>query len=205
MNPDDLKQAWQAQADQTRLIVDTDRLFEEFRQSQQKFDATLIVRDLVEVGTAVILLPIWVAMGVLIKLPWTWYLTMPALVWIAGYMFVDLRRHRSRPDEASEPLRQRVESSLAQVNHQIWLLRNVQWWYLLPMFVPMMIFISDVAWRAGGGGLETVLVIVILGGIVAGIHTLIYFRNQSAVRLTLEPRRQELTTLLATLIDEAVP
>lgn len=205
MIPDDFQQAWQAQSEQTRMTVDTERLFEEFRQSQQKFDAILIVRDLCEVGTAVVLLPIWVAMGVFMKLPWTWYLTMPALVWIAGYMFVDLRRHRPRPDEASESLRQRVESSLAQVNHQIWLLRNVLWWYLLPMFVPILIFISDVAWRTGGGGIETALVILILGGIVGGIHTMIYFRNQTAVRVTLEPRRQELTTLLATLTDEGAP
>ena len=52
---------------------------------------------------------------------------------IAGFMLADRVRHKRRPPVPSEPLRQCVESSLAEVEHQIWLLRNVLWWYLLPL------------------------------------------------------------------------
>ena len=82
---------------------------------------------------SLLLVPLWLYLGVKLSLPWTWYLMVPALLWVAGYMLADRMRHKRQPPEPGEPLRQRVESSLAQVEHQIWLLRNVLWWYLLPM------------------------------------------------------------------------
>jgi hypothetical protein len=45
---------------------------------------------------------------------------------------LDRRRHPQKPPEPGEPLVKTVQDSLNQVDHQIWLLRNVAWWYLLP-------------------------------------------------------------------------
>lgn len=205
MNPDDFKQAWQDQASQTRLAIDTDRLVEQVRDDQQKFAAMIFWRDVREVGTAVVLLPIWIGLGVGLALPWTWYLTLPVLVWIAGYMLVDLLRHRRQPDDPAEPLRQRVETSLTQVDRQIWLLRRVLWWYLLPMFVSIMIFVGHIAWLSRAGVWGAALLIAILGGVVSFVHVSIYRLNQTAVQTVLEPKRQELVTLLASLTDEAAP
>jgi len=99
-----------------------------------------------------------------------------------GYMLADLVRHKRQPPEPGEPLRQRVESSLAQVERQIWLLRNVLWWYLLPLALTILVFVGQVAWKLRFGGWQTALA---LSGIVllvvvafAGIHRM----NQDAVR-----------------------
>ena len=37
MNPDDFKQAWQAQSSQTRLTIDAELLLKEVRRNQRRF------------------------------------------------------------------------------------------------------------------------------------------------------------------------
>lgn len=203
MNPDDFKQAWQSQTSQTRLAVDTDRLLDEVRRGQEKFASMIYWRDLGEVATAVIMIPVWIGMGIAISLPWTWYLTLPVLLWIAGYMFVDLRRHRRQRTGPGESLRQSLETALVQVNHQIWLLRNVVWWYLLPLYLSLTIFIGHVVWQIRFAGWAAAAFFGVLVGFITILYYFIYRLNQTAVRTTLEPRRQELTTLLASLSDDA--
>src|SRR4051812_23874018 len=114
MSPDPLQEAWQSQP---LPAVDTDKLVEEFRRDQQQFAAMIFWRDVREVGVSLLLLPVWVGMGVGIGLPWTWYLVMPGIVWIAAFMTADRRLQRRRRAQPSDPLVRGVESSLAEVEH----------------------------------------------------------------------------------------
>jgi hypothetical protein len=204
MDPDNFKQAWQGQSSQTRLGIDADLLLKEVQRKQLCFTASIYWRDVREVGTCLLMVPLWLYLGVRSSLPWTWYLMVPALFWIAGYMLADRMRHKRQPPEPGEPLRRCVESSLAQVEHQIWLLRHVLWWYLLPIALPMLAFFGQVTWRAQSGGWWTALaafgVLVAFGVVI--ILAGIYWLNQYAVRSSLEPRRRELETLLMSLEDE---
>src|SRR5262245_18995698 len=129
MDPDSFKQAWQTQTSQARLTIDAELLLKEVRRNQRYFTAMIFWRDVREVGISLLMVPVWLYLGVKHSSPWTWYLTVPALLWIAGYMLVDRMRHERQPPEPGDPLRQSVESSLAQVEHQIGLLRNVLYWY----------------------------------------------------------------------------
>jgi hypothetical protein len=94
-------------------------------------------------------------------------------------------------------LRSSVERSLVQVEHQIWLLRNVFWWYLLPPGVPMMIWLAHFSWSSGR---HSIVGAIAAFGVMALFFLLvgwfIYWLNQYAVRKQLEPRRKELQTLL---------
>jgi len=202
MNPDDLKQAWQTQSSQTRLTIDAELLLKEVQRNQWHFTSTIFWRDVREVGTALLMVPLWFYLGVKLSLPWTWYLTVPVLVWVAGFMLADRMRHKRQPPASGEPLRQRVESSLAQVEHQIWLLRNVFWWYLLPIALPVLAFFGQMAWlvRSGGWWTAPVVALLVLPAVIALAAA--YRLNQDAVRSELEPRRQELETLLMSLQDE---
>jgi hypothetical protein len=202
MNPDDYKQAWQTQASQTRLTIDAELLLKEVRRNQWHFTATIFWRDVREVGTALLMVPLWFYMGAKLALPWTWYLTVPALVWIAGFMLADRMRHRRQPPEPGESLRQRVESSLAQVEHQIWLLRNVFWWYLLPLVLPMLAFLGQIAWETRSRDWLAPLVVAPMVLVVVVVFAGVYWLNQNAVRSALEPRRQELEALNMSLKDE---
>ena len=195
MDPDDLKPAWQAQP---RPAIDPERLLAEVRRDRLRFAATIFWRDLREVGVSLLMVPLWVYLGAALSLPWTWYLMVPTILWYPGFLLADRLRHPRRPPDPGQPLVRCVEESSAQVEHQIWLLRNVGWWGLLPFAVPAMAFVGHVYWLAGGGWGAAVAmagVAAVVGLILAWVYRL----NQAAVRDGLEPRRRELQALLAGL------
>src|SRR3990172_11428552 len=154
MDPDKYQQAWQAHSSQTRITVDADLLLKEVQRNQYNFRATIFRRDVIEVGVGLLLLPYWFYKGITSSLPWTWYLTVPALIWVIGFFLVDRRRHPQKPSDPSEPLLMCVENSLTQVEHQIWLLRNVFWWYLLPPSISILAFFAHVTLLASKDWLE---------------------------------------------------
>jgi hypothetical protein len=200
MEPDPLHEVWQSQP-QPR--IDADQLVQEFRRGDQQFAAMIFWRDAREVGVSLLLLPVWIAMGVGMGLPWTWYLVIPGIVWIGAFMSLDRIIQGRRKALPGEPLVRGVKSSLAEVEHQIWLLRNVHWWYLLPLAAPMLAFFAHVFWRASRGNVwEAAIATTLAAAIVAGVYGWVYWLNQKAVRSNLEPRRRELETMLKGLKDE---
>jgi len=203
MAPDKFQQAWQAQSSQTRVIIDADLLREEVQRDQQNFRSMIFYRDFREVAIALLLIPIWFIMGAVTKSPWTWYLTVPVLVWMAGFMLVYRLRHKQKPTEPGEPLLLCVQRSLTEVEDQIWLLRNIFWWYLLPPSISILAFFAHTSWLLRSGGWFFALISFVFSvGFVVVLYSFIYFLNQRAVLLLLEPRRQELLTLLNSLRDE---
>jgi hypothetical protein len=202
MDPDTFKQAWLAQPSQTRLTMDAELLLKELQRKQQCFTATIFWRDVREVGTCLLLLPLWLYLGVKQSSPWTWYLVVPVLLWVAGYMLVDRMRYKRQPPEPGESLRHRAENSLAQVEHQLWLLRNVIWWYLLPIALAVMAFFGQVAWQKRAGGWWTALAVSLVVALGVSVLAGVYWLNQYAIRWELEPRRRELQTVLLSLQDE---
>jgi hypothetical protein len=200
MNPDDLKQTWRKQ--KSHLAIEPELLLQELRRNEQQFAATIFCRDVREIVVALILLPVWVFMGVSLSSPWTWYLAMPGIVWVAGFLVVDRMRHKPGAPQPGEPLRECAGRSLRQVEHQIWLLRNVLWWYLLPLMVPVFVFIGHLAWLDRDDGWNNVFDTIPPLVVVALVTGVIYWLNQLAVRKELEPRRDELRTLLSSLDDE---
>jgi CubicO group peptidase (beta-lactamase class C family) len=202
METDNYQHAWRARSSQTRVTVDADLLLKEVQRSQGHFQAMIYWRDLREVGVGLVMLPLWFYLGVTFSLPWTWYLTVPALIWVIGFFLVDRMRHKQKCIGPGESLLESVTESLTQVEHQIWLLRNVYWWYLLPFTISVLAFFTHVAWLAfeewfAALGFATFLFVFVLA-----IYYFIYWVNQNAVRTQLEPRRQELLALVTSLRDE---
>ena len=198
MNADDLRPAWQAQP---RPAIDPEQLLAEVHRDCRRFAATLFWRDVREVGVSLLMVPLWVYLGAALALPWTWYLTVPALLWYSGFLLADRLRHPRRPPDPGQPLVRCVEASLAQVEHQIWLLHNVGWWGLLPFAVPALAFVGHVGWQSRAGGWASALATAGVGAVVGLILVWAYRLNQAAVRDKLEPRRRELLGLLAGLQD----
>jgi hypothetical protein len=203
MDPDNLKQAWQTQSSPRRLTIDAELLLREVQRNQQHFSTTIFWRDVREVGVALVMIPVWVFLGVRFHLPWAWYFTAPVLLWIAVFMLVHRMRYKQQPHASGESLRQRLENSLAQVEHQIWLLRNVLWWYLLPPALSILAWFGQVAWLGRSDGWLTALVFGFGTLVVALVFVCIYWLNQEAVRSCLEPRREELKALLESLEGES--
>jgi hypothetical protein len=200
---DELKKAWQSQTSQPRLTLDAGLVLNEVRRNERQFAAMIHCRDVREIGIALLLVPVWIFLGIKTESSWSWYLVIPTLLWVAAFMIVDRMRQRRRQRGPGDTLRGHVESSLAQVEHQIWLLRNVFWWYLLPPFAAMMIFPAHRAWLTRDDGLKSLAEFLAVALVFALVGWFVYWLNQYAMRKQLEPRRQELQALLRSLNEQA--
>jgi hypothetical protein len=176
-------------------------LLTQVRRNEQTFRAMIFFRDVREITVALVLIPVWIVMGRWAKVPWMWYAMIPALLFVAGFMLIDRRRHAPRDSEASQSLAAHVASALTQVDHQIWLLRNVFWWYLLPMLIAIVCFAGHIAWamwqEAGWAVAGFVMAVTV------PTFVYVYWLNQRAVRSELLPRREELRALLESLNELA--
>ena len=152
-----------------------------------------------EVGVALLAVPLWIYLGREMHRSWTWYLFIPVFLWVAGFHLADRIHQKRRQPKPDNTLRECIESSLAQIEHQIWLLLNVFWWNVLPFGAVTAVYFAQRAWLARNHGLTALS----HWGEVAAVAVLIlwgvYWLNQFAVRKGLEPRRRELETLLASL------
>lgn len=204
MNSDELQQAWKTQPAAARISVDANLLLTEVQRNQRTFDRQIFWRDVRELVVCAAVIPFWVVGGIKLHMPLSWYLTLPALVWIAGCMLHERYRARRAAPYPDQSLRTYVKTALADVRHQIRLLENVLWWYLLPLAVPVQLFLCELAWegREAGG---TVTSVIFLTGLLIQVVWVggLYMVNQSAVKQQLRPREQELERLLAELGDGA--
>lgn len=205
MSPDEFQDAWQAHSQKPRITIDADLLLNEVQRSQDYFRKMILLRDYREAGVSIVMIPVWFIMGITLSLPWTWYLMVPGLLFLIGFIVLDRRRHPQRPSDPAAPLIDSVQESLRQVEHQIWLLRNVLWWYLMPFAIPILIFWAHSAWIISGGRWILAIGIAIPFFVFLFVlYGFIYYINQRAVRKQLIPRRQELVNLLNNLSDEPV-
>jgi len=203
MSLDKYQQAWKAEASQVKVTFDANLLSKEVWKSRENFRSLIFWRDVREVGVAIWMIPGWFVLGNIIPVPWTWWLTVPVFLWIAGFILVDRKLHPQSPSGPGEPLLFYAIESLTQVEHQIWLLRNIFWWYLLPPSLSLMAFFVHVAWNGSSNGWGFALVGGGSGLFLLVIYGFIYWINQWAVRNQLEPRRQQLMKLVASLEGES--
>lgn len=185
MNFETLQQRWQQQETRSQVKVDASLVLQEVRRNHRSFETTIFWRDFREVGAAVVAAIYFVVRAQ----DWTNYLLAFAAAGVGIYILVDrLRQRKNRPSQ-SESLKSFVERSLLQLRHQSWLLRNVLWWYLLPLMIPVLISIAVQADTMRQGVRQSVVIVV--------VTWLIYKLNQNAVRTQIVPREQELERLLA--------
>jgi phosphoglycerol transferase MdoB-like AlkP superfamily enzyme len=197
MNFEDLQKTWQSQDASAKVTINADVLLKEVRRNQQQFQAMIFWRDVREVGVAFLLTLFFLHQGMRHH-DWTNYLLALAGFGVGTFMVVDRLLQRRKQPVANDSLKSCIESSLLQVNHQVWLLKNVFWWYLLPFAAAAGISIGHSALHARNPGFAAMI-----AGVVALFVTLLYWGiyrlNQFVVKKNLGPRRQELETLLTGL------
>ena len=198
MNFEDLQKAWQSQDPGAKVTINADVLLKEVRRNQRQFWVTIFWRDVREVGVA-FLLTLYFSYRGLRYDDWTDCLVGFACFSIGTFMVVDRLVQRRKRPVANNSLKACIESSLLQVNHQIWLLKNVFWWYLLPLAAALGVSLCDSTWHAPKSGFAALIVGVSSALFITLVFWGIYRLNQFAVRKNLDPRRQELEALLAGL------
>jgi hypothetical protein len=193
-----LEEVWRSQHS---VSVDTGWLLRMLRRSHRNFRATIIWRDLREVGAAWICAAFFVYLGVTSHL-WSWLVLTTLTAGVGLFMLIDRLWRRATSADRSDSLADCARGSLAEVNHQAWLLRNVFWWYLLPPGIGLAAVAAEMAyqlWQRSGGLLLSAALAVCFCLIVVVVDVFIYRINQRTVRDGLEPRVRELEDLLNSL------
>jgi len=204
MTFDELRHAWQAQDCRARVSVDPAALTKLIRREQRSWGHMILRRDVLEVTVAFLMIPVCVYWAIAESLP-PMFLAAGAMLFVGGFFVVDRILQRPRRPRESHPLFDFIKRSIDQADHQIWLLRNVFWWYLLPPAIGIAAVLGYVTYLVLEDGLSSRAhlwaVLFIIG--VAVLNALaiwgVYILNQRAVRKELLPRKLELEELLRML------
>ena len=202
MNFDDLQKSWQSQDPAKKISINADALLAEVRRKQQSFRRTILWRDLREAGIGMLLVPVFIYGAW--RTHWTLYLGAFGCFVMAAFIMLDRHRQKKRTPDLHGSLKDCAATALAEVTHQIWLLKNILWWYLLPLGLPLLLFFAWTTWDtpASTSRVFQILATLFWFGFVGLLYGGIYWLNQVAVKKSLEPQRQELERLLAGLEAE---
>ena len=202
-----LQKAWQCQHASAKLPInaDPDVLLKEVRHKQQQWGAINFWGAVLEIGGEFLATLFFLYQGLLhanwtpFRLPdWDFLLVALACASVGifrTFMLVNRRiGQRRKQTTANDPLKACIEASLHEVNHDIWLQRNVFWWCWLPFTTALAISFAYGSLRAHNPIFLAFLVLFVIPLAWWG-----YRLSRSTVRKVLEPRRQELEALLASL------
>ncbi|MCK4752785.1 MAG: hypothetical protein KAS75_05010 [Planctomycetes bacterium] len=198
MTFDELQKTWHSQQADPNLAIEPGLLLKEVKRNKEQFDSAIFWRDFREVGVAVVLVVFFLCFGIKHSL-WPLYLLALVCLWVAAFIVVDRIVQKRRRPCLSDSLFNCVKSSLAQINHQVWLLRNVLWWYLAPPGVGLIIWFGYCGISImTSENPHTGYLLFSLGNIVGTIllYWGVYWLNQWTIRKELAPRKNELEDLL---------
>ncbi len=198
MSFDELQARWQAHDHGGQLNIDSDALLEEVLRNQSDFEKRMWRRDFGEVTAAVLVTFIFGTLAVLMD-QWSLFLGAAGSLFVGIFMVFDRLKQRWQRTTVADSLPSAINASLVQVQHQIWLLRNILWWYLLPLVPGLVAILVSTSRESQGNGLADQLVIAFVGLICLLAFWGVYWINQREITRILEPRRMELEELRASL------
>jgi hypothetical protein len=191
MSFDHMQKAWHSQDAGAKVPISADVLLREVWFDQVYFRA-IFWCDVFVAGFFYALTAYFLYVGVHDG-DWTFILMGFACFGVASFMLVDRLLLRRRRTTARDPLKRCIEASLMQVKHQIWLDKNVFWSYVLPLAAGFTVVFGHAAWRWRNPAF-----LLPLAGVIVAFWILCWL-SRFGLRKSLEPRRRELETLLASL------
>ena len=199
MNFEDIQKDWRQQSERETVIIKTDILLKEVQRNKQSFDVAIFWRDVREAGGSFAMMIFFIYQSIKNHNTILLY-PAAACLFVGTYMVIDrIKLKRRFPySEQNSSLKDCIKISLGHVNHQIWLLKNVAWWYLLPFAIGVSIPFVIGAWHMRDSGsllpflVKTFVFLIIL-------YVGIYYLNQFAVSKELMPRKDELEALLKSI------
>ena len=196
MNFEQLQNQWQQQNKGDTMIIDTSILLKEVQRNKKQFDSMIFWRDVREAGGSFVMMVVFIWLTIHEN---TLSLLFPGLacLFVGTYMIVKRKRFKKEHpySDHNATLSQCIQNSLAHVNYQIWLLKNLFWWYLLPFILGISIFWIWVAWIAR----DSLFALLFISGCFVFMFLVdlgIYKANQIAIAEELQPRKDELEALL---------
>jgi hypothetical protein len=206
MNWNEMEVIWRRQ-EIPAATTEIDEIRRTFEQRHRKLRTNLLVRNVAEGGTGLLLTPvmvcIWAHYG---KAGWPLGVTTLIFFAITCVFIIDqlrIWRHRLGPET---PLLAKVEAELWELRHQRRLIQTWPWWYLLPLFAANVIAMNTLSrlnfGKAPPGFLTEILTtpatlawIIVLVAVVGVALLQVWRGNRKAVLKQIDPRIVELVTL----------
>ncbi len=191
MNFEESKEHWKASHNQPPDTMPFARQLERVRLDARTFNRTIVWRDAREIAAAVLVATIfvWIGQSAPALTTASAYLIAIASLGVALFLVIDRTTQRRKLAALPDTPLAEIHRALAQVEHQILLLRRVIWWYLLPLAVPVFLFAVAV-------GVESPMPwpvpAVLLGGCTLIAFAGIWKLNTWVVKKDLAPRRESL-------------
>ena len=203
MNFEELQQNWQTHATPS-LKVDQTTLYQIVCRSQQDFTSLIWCRDTREIVIALILVCFLMFIYSITKHV-AFLLFSCGGIFTSLFFILDRFIQAKRAEHFENDIVSCLHKALYQIDHQIWLLRHVFWWYLLPSIISMtggmLIFFGSIDFNMG---LFWRFVLPI-GAFFMVTCLSVYRLNQRAVKQELLPRRQEVINMLESLCPSEFP
>ena len=201
MNLEELQEAWKSQ--ETRTTVGVVMLLESARAKHRRYNRILFWRNLRE-GWLTILAAVYFAIAVETDVSsklrlWPFYLAMAIVFGIGVFRVVGTRRQQREDLRVGDPTTSYIEQSLGQINYRIWLLKNILWWWILPVSVAGVLIVAQIVLL---GGLQDPALPLKLSqgvGIVALVLAAVYWGNLWTARKYWLPRKAELQAIFDSL------
>lgn len=210
MDIEQIQNIFQAQDERVVLAGDAESAMEIVRKKREDFSEMILTRDSSEIGTALCLIAIyWIFFRSIYTSPIPLCLATGFILLPCVFLVVDRIWQRRGKRKRNGCVSDELNEYLRQVNHQIWLLRNVIWWYLMPLAISSLAVIAGIAiqFTAVWDWIQLTTLAIMVCGICWGayVNVKVYRLNQEAVEKQLLPHKEELEALLRDLQGEEAP
>jgi hypothetical protein len=197
MNIDDLQQLWRSQGAPSAASPEaTSRLVERIRADAEAFERTTWARDLREFAASVVVSAFFgfIAYRASLDGRAVWPLVVAALTPLAvvSVLFIDRLRHAHLQPVPGEPLSAALDRALARLRHQATLLKQVLWWYLVPLSVSSGLVAYDGVARTGAPLVVRLGLGAFMAVLLVSVGVWVYRLNRKALETGILPKIREL-------------
>jgi hypothetical protein len=197
MMEDELIALWQSSPKHEQIKFEKSRLMLELQASMNRFDMAIKFRDWLEIGTALVLLPIisyqvYVQPNYLAKFAALWIVLV--IVFLVHKL---LRARKNKPSEVDSYL-EYLKNERVYLIKQKNLLENVLYWAVIPILVGFFSFLAGSLGVFNKSWQEVIRIKKVWIGLIAAIATTVTIPllNKWSVKREINPRIKKLDELI---------
>lgn len=197
MTFEDLQGKWKKHGER-KVFLDSQMLLIQVKRNKRDFAAGIFCRDFREIIIGLIVITIFLIVSIQTNDWHSLFVILPTL-FVIGFLIVDRITQKKMNIKMGDNLELCIKEAIREVRHQIWLLKNVLWWYLAPLWIGMYAYFIHSGVRRHGWDFwhdqELWIDLVLIALLCIGI----YYMNQWAIKSELIPRRKELEDMLESI------
>ena len=197
---DTMQLLWQQDTGTNRFSIDAESMHKELLRQGKQFNKQIRFRDNLEGILGLVIALFFAATPFLPNTEgpwvdhWEWFVLSAGCLFVAITFAIQRRRAKQWEIHADHSILETLKNSRDHLNHQIKLLRNILWWYCLPIEIPLLLVTFTSPMFEGFRVSYSLITLAFMVGVVA--------YNWWHVRRNLIPKRDSLLQLLQDTEEE---